>query len=263
MKTDIIRIETPEKITFSYHIASIGTRIAAYFIDILIQGAVLVLLGLFFLSLAGFSFDTNWDFTEDAGFLTLAFYYLVIFFLQWGYFILFEVITNGQSPGKKAMRIRVMRSSGEALDFATIVIRNLLRAVDGFPLNNLLGGVIAIIDRKSRRLGDIISDTIVVNEIIFNLQEPVFHTNLSNNEFHSGRILQPAGKRLSENELYILRRFLNEREKIPADKQIAVAGNLTSQIIEKLNLKQDREKIPDPLLFIEQVYKEHTNENDQ
>jgi uncharacterized RDD family membrane protein YckC len=267
LKQDTLQIETPEKIIFTYQIASVGTRIMAFTVDFLIQALIVILLLLLLWALSAMTgAGGNGTFSaHDANALAAAFAYIVIFFLQWGYFILFEVLFNGQSPGKKAMRIRVIRSNGEPLDFSTIVIRNLLRAIDGFPFYNFLGGLVAIVNRQSRRLGDMVTDTMVVNEIRFNLTEPSFTTSLSGQDKPADRTRRvfAAGKRLSENELLILRRFLNERTRLPADKQPVVAARLADQVMERLGLQRDQARFADPVLLLEWIYKEHTYEDDQ
>ena len=257
MKKEIIEIETPEKIIFSYNISSTGARIASYTIDFIIQGVVIFLLYMV-IYLTGFSKVSqsyNEFMNEMSGFM-LAFVFLVYFLIQWGYFIVFEVITEGQSPGKKLMRIRVIKTNGEPLDLPTIILRNLLRVVDAFPVYHLLGGLVSIADSKSRRIGDIVSDTIVVSEIRFNLKEPDFFTVLHSSREGSAFFL--FNKKLDEKELYILRRFLNEKDRLPIGKQNEIALKLAQRIKKKLAMT---EEILNPIVFIERVYRGHTDEN--
>jgi uncharacterized RDD family membrane protein YckC len=249
-KRNII-IETPEKIKFSYHIAEIGTRIAAYFIDEIIQ---LLILGFILLILIIFGISMQ-AFGEEK--LTLfggAFFLIMVFLFRWFYFVLFEVIMEGQSPGKKATRIRVIRSNGDSLDLETIVLRNFIRAVDGFPILPFVGGFVAFIDSQNRRLGDIIAGTIVVNEIQYNLVIPDFEVRFSRRPAMEVAGYVAAKQRLTENELYIIRRFLNEYYRLPAAKQIQVAADLAGQVRTKLGID---EPVIDPLLFLERIYKQH------
>jgi uncharacterized RDD family membrane protein YckC len=251
LKEKEITIETPEKITFSYTVSEIGTRMAACFIDMLIQAAI-VLFFILLIILAGFPLLKLTDI--DAASISpyvIAFYFILTFFLQWFYYIFFEVKMEGQSPGKKAMRIRVIKPDGGHLDFETIVLRNLLRAVDAFTFIPLVGGFVAVIDKLHRRLGDIIADTIVVNEIYFNLQKPSFSASFYHQ--NAAKVGEIAIK-LDEEELYILRRFLNERYKLTVKKQQEIAMNLANQVREKLKIS---DQINDPLLFLESIYKHH------
>jgi len=257
MKKDKIEIETPEKIIFSYNISSTGTRIASYTIDFVIQIIIIFLLGLMLVSLQLTSFTIPGSgFMQEMSGLVVAFAFLLYFLLQWGYFILFEAITDGQSPGKKLMKIRVIKTNGEPLDLSTIILRNLLRAVDAFPVYYLLGGIVSIFDSKSRRIGDIVSDTVVVSEMTFNLKEPdSFTVFISGNNKKSIGLLH---NKLNEKELYILRRFLNEKNQLNQQKQAEIAFMLAEKIKKRLHLQED---IENPVLFIERVYRGHTDEN--
>ncbi|MBN2534088.1 MAG: RDD family protein [Spirochaetales bacterium] len=257
MKKESIEIETPEKIIFTYNISSTGTRIFAYTIDVIIQIVVVVLLILLVSSTGLFSFSLSSDgFSRELNGLLIAFAFLLYFFIQWGYFIVFEVIMEGQSPGKKIMKIRVIRTNGEPLDLPTIILRNLLRAVDAFPFYHLVGGLVSIVDSRSRRIGDIVSDTIVVKEMIFNLKEPnsftVFLTSGKEGAFSF------FNKKLNEEDLYILRRFLNEKGHLSKEKQDEIALKLAQSIKKRLQIQ---EEIENPLVFIERVYRGHIDEN--
>lgn len=249
-KKDII-IETPEKIKFSYHIAEIGTRITAYLIDEIIQIIILGVIVLV-LILSGFSLQTRIG--KNLTNLAAAFLMIMVFIIRWFYFVLFEIIMEGQSPGKKMMQIRVIRNSGDSLDLETIVLRNFLRFVDGFPIIPLTGGFVAFIDSKSRRLGDIIANTIVVNEIQYNLTIPDFEVHFAHGRNTEEAEYVAAKQRLTENELYIIRRFLNEYYRLPGEKQIQIAAALAGQVHARLGIE---ERITDPLGFLERIYKQH------
>jgi uncharacterized RDD family membrane protein YckC len=250
-KTKDIVIETPEKIKFSYHIAEIGTRIAAYVIDEMIQVLIVALIVVALL-ISGYSLRTHVE--KSLTNLAAAFLMIMIFLFRWFYFVLFEVIMEGQSPGKKMMRIRVIRNNGDSLDLETIVLRNFLRFVDGFPVIPLTGGFVALIDSRNRRLGDMIANTIVVDEIQYNLTIPDFEVRFTHGLRMEETEHVAVKQRLSENELYIIRRFLNEYYKLPAAKQIQIAADLADQVRKRLGME---EKITEPMAFLERIYKQH------
>jgi hypothetical protein len=79
-----------------------------------------------------------------------------------GYGMLFEWIWNGQTPGKRVLRLRVMDMHGLRLQLSQVVIRNLLRSVDMMPAFYFLGGAMSVISRNCQRLGDIAANTIVI-----------------------------------------------------------------------------------------------------
>ena len=87
------------------------------------------------------------------------------FALQWGYFLLFELLRDGQTPGKKVLRLRVLHSSGQPVSVRGSVIRNVLRIVDFQPaVTGVLGGGVMMLTGRSQRLGDLAADTIVVRD---------------------------------------------------------------------------------------------------
>ena len=92
---------------------------------------------------------------------------LVSFALYNGYFILFEWLLNGQTPGKRLLHIRVIKQGGYALRFFDTLLRNLLRVVDFLPLFYGVGLTSLLLTRDSQRLGDLVAGTLVV------YQEPV------------------------------------------------------------------------------------------
>jgi hypothetical protein len=93
------------------------------------------------------------------------------FALQWGYFLLFEWLWHGQTPGKRVVGIRVIDWQGTSISFGQSAVRNLLRAADGLPIliPDLLplvygvGFVVAACNRDHRRLGDLAANTLVVH----------------------------------------------------------------------------------------------------
>ena len=90
---------------------------------------------------------------------------LVVFGLQWGYFLLFELFRDGQTPGKRALRLRVLHSSGQPVSVRGSIIRNILRVVDLQPgVTGVLGGGVIMLTGRSQRLGDLAADTIVVRD---------------------------------------------------------------------------------------------------
>jgi hypothetical protein len=91
-----------------------------------------------------------------------------------GYFLLFEWLWHGQTPGKRLVGIRVINWQGTGISFTEAAVRNLFRLVDGVPIPFLLYGagfLIAANNRENRRLGDLAAGTLVVH--IENQTRPV------------------------------------------------------------------------------------------
>jgi uncharacterized RDD family membrane protein YckC len=150
-KTNILTIKTPEGITFSLHLAGPITRFIAWAIDVMTISVVMSVLQILLAILGLVSSN-----------LAYAIAILLYFIVSIGYGIFFEWYWQGQTLGKKLLRLRVMDEQGLRLQFSQIVIRNLLRSVDGLPGLYLIGGLASLISKRAQRLGDIAANTIVV-----------------------------------------------------------------------------------------------------
>lgn len=145
------RITTPEHVSFRYTIAGLVTRGMAWLLDFLIL-LLLKAATLFALSRA------------QGGMTGLAVVLLVWFLLDFGYYAWCELAWSGQSPGKRALGIRVVAASGGRLGPTEVMIRNLVRVLDTLPMLMALGAVVALLDRQHRRLGDLAAETVVVRD---------------------------------------------------------------------------------------------------
>jgi uncharacterized RDD family membrane protein YckC len=161
-------IETPERVPLAFALASIGNRFLAVAIDHFIQYFAIGIVFWVFASLAGFSVS------EEAGLLsempkwTIAIMILILFALFAGYFIIFEWLWDGQTPGKRLMKLRVIRDDGRPITLWEAIARNLLRvfdAVPGFLLPIYSVGLIVIfLSHRDQRVGDIFAGTVVIRE---------------------------------------------------------------------------------------------------
>ncbi len=152
----IARIESPEQVRFEYRLAGPARRGVAYLIDLFVKVVVVLALSLLLL-LGGVEFETlsGW---------TTGLYAVVIFMMEWGYFVLFETLSGGRTPGKRAMKLRVVKSGGYPINFMDALLRNLLRAADFLPSLYALGVLVMGLDVHFRRLGDLVAGTMVVVE---------------------------------------------------------------------------------------------------
>jgi uncharacterized RDD family membrane protein YckC len=146
-----VEVETPEHVRFRYRVAGPLRRGLAYLVDLLVRLAILAC-ALFAVGLFG---ESNPGFTRGVVFVT-------IFLLEWAYFVLFEMVDGGRSPGKRALGLRVVKEGGFPLTFNDSALRNLLRGADFLPLGYVLGLVTMGGDSRFRRLGDHVAGTLVV-----------------------------------------------------------------------------------------------------
>ena len=141
-------VVTPEGVALHLPVAGPVPRAVAWGIDLAIRLGILVLASIL-LALLG-----------AAG---KGLYLIVNFLIFWAYPILFEVMWDGQTPGKKAMSLRVVNGDGAPLGWLAAITRNLLRTVDMLPFGYAAGLIACLADPHARRLGDMVAGTLVVH----------------------------------------------------------------------------------------------------
>jgi uncharacterized RDD family membrane protein YckC len=167
------RVLTPESVEFVYELGGLGSRMLAAALDhclvVTLLFAVWLVLGV--LSFFGCAV-TGGLFLQIAGGSVLALAILGTFLVYFGYFTFFEWRWNGQTPGKRIMELRVIDDRGMNIDLFQSFLRNLFRVVDMMPswfaLDFLavgfygIGGVVALLNPRQKRLGDWAAGTLVV-----------------------------------------------------------------------------------------------------
>src|SRR5436305_8785586 len=132
-----LTISTPEQVAFNYEMAGIGTRFVASLFDHLILGAVIVLVYCATAALIptlGAGAIMSGDESGLSGiYFVMALLVLIEFVILWGYFVLFELVWNGQTPGKRAAKPRVIRRDGPPVRAGGVMARNLVRFIDCLP----------------------------------------------------------------------------------------------------------------------------------
>ena len=146
-----LKILTPEGVTFRLPLASPVTRMVALSVDLLVILAAFVGILQFIAPLSLIAKDAY-----------LAFTGILLFVLSLFYPMVTEVLWRGQTLGKRIMHLRVVDAQGMRLETSQIVVRNLMRFVDGLPLLYLLGGAVSLLHRHGQRLGDIAAATVVI-----------------------------------------------------------------------------------------------------
>ena len=159
---DLYTIDTPENIEFAYDIAGIGSRFLAAIIDtfliIVAEGIV------FFAAGAITNFTALGEQVSRLESVVAALAGLLAFVILWGYYIIFELVWNGQSPGKRVVGLRRCARGGRPVTFLSAATRNLVRLIDFLPAFYGIGVIVMFIDPRARRLGDFAAGTLVVRE---------------------------------------------------------------------------------------------------
>ncbi|HKT59495.1 MAG TPA: RDD family protein, partial [Gemmatimonadales bacterium] len=151
-----LEIETPEHVALDLEIAGIGSRALAAVLDMLILIGSVLALFLVLAILSGYGVRIG-----RVGSVVL----VLAGFVVWnGYFILFEGLRRGQTPGKRIAGIRVVMDTGHAVTFGAAAARNLLRVADALPPPYLIGLLLVAFHPRGKRLGDLVAGTIVARD---------------------------------------------------------------------------------------------------
>jgi uncharacterized RDD family membrane protein YckC len=142
-------VETPEGIELALRVAGPLVRALAWLIDFVIRIVIYIILSFFLFQL------------EELGIGLLL---ILIFLLEWFYSVLFEIYRQGMTPGKRAMKIKVLHELGTPVNWSTSMIRNLLRAVDFLPFFYGVGLICMLLNQDFKRIGDLAAGTVVVYE---------------------------------------------------------------------------------------------------
>lgn len=211
-------VETPEHVVVGYQLADLGSRFTALLIDGLLLGAALLalLLGIPWVLRLVSGGEGSLLAGVGMGFLILA-----AFVLSWGYFVYFEGFRDGQTPGKRAMGIRVVHDGGYPLTLQGAAVRNLLRAIDSQPVFTwLVGGAAMLVRKDTKRLGDLAAGTVVVKEeVAAALPEEIADGGS-----------RAAAPRLEEVEFATLSSYVERRGGLPADQRGRIAGKIAAHL---------------------------------
>ena len=223
-----IDIETPELVTFSYTIAGVGSRVAAALIDYLLCLLLFIAL-ILTLAFSGANAVGPRDGTTMSDAWALSIIVIGQFLILWGYYVLWEGLADGQTPGKRIMRLRVVSDGGYSVSFAGSAIRNLVRILDMQPVVTYGLGIASIVATKQgKRLGDLAAGTIVV-------RERIVHTPAAPKP--DVIIIGPQGAveeravavRLTDDEFAVLEQFMNRRSSFDPARRVELASRLTKR----------------------------------
>jgi len=216
MDTDRIEIQTPEGVNLEMTLAGLGSRAAAAIIDTLIIAffVVIVLIA----------------FADSGGSLVINIMRIalptVLFF---GYHLAFETMGRRQSPGKRALRLRVVRTDGSEPGNVASLIRNLIRIVDFLPALYLLGIVAVFSTTQNQRLGDLAAGVVVVME-----PRPSDDFAVSWPSFAE----LPEGwdvSAVTDDDVAMMRQFLSRRERLDNESRRQIGFRIAKTVEAKIS----------------------------
>jgi uncharacterized RDD family membrane protein YckC len=258
---------SPEGVRLELAVAGPAPRIFAYGIDWLIVIALMVLLLIaLFTSLSlGALFD-KWiqsalhqvkatsrgqhpdpELIGRIAGVMIALFLLAQFVVETGYFIFWEMLTGGRSPGKALVGLRVVRRDGLPIDFRSSVVRNVMRLVDMLPANYVVGLVAMLLSSSGERLGDHAAGTLVIRldrpEAAAEIQTPARAAAFS--------LTRRQLARIGPRELQLIRTTLRRIASLPEARR----GSLLEEVAETVRARLEIAELPSPdrVAFLEDV----------
>jgi uncharacterized RDD family membrane protein YckC len=229
-----VEVETPEHVRFRFHVAGPTRRAWAYFVDLLVRIAAFLAIEMVMLLATGQHLPISRSIVSSGTLLSL-------FLIEWGYFVVFEAGWNGTTPGKRALRLRVVKTGGYPLSLADAILRNLLRTADFLPVGYLLGLLVMSWDGRFCRLGDRAAGTMVVIEDPVRVAPAIaLHPPASEAELEA----LPQHPTLTPAEREAIELLLRRHDLSPA-RRIELAEMLAPLVARRLKLRTG-----DPVRFL-------------
>ncbi|MDQ3634792.1 MAG: RDD family protein [Acidobacteriota bacterium] len=249
---ETLTIETPERVPLEFALASIGNRFLAVAIDHFVQYFTMFLIAWFFFSVSGLDgagFSAGMILAEMPKW-TIAIMIIVLFLLFAGYFIFFEWLWNGQTPGKRLLKLRVIREDGRPITLWEAMARNLLRifdAIPGFivPIYSI-GLIVIFLSGRDQRVGDIFAGTVVIRERAD--EAPTFEeafsdenriSDLAFRRVHKSSKFQADINLVTESEMEVVENFLRRRWDLSERQRLWMAWRVALPIMYKLKPNYD------------------------
>jgi len=198
-----IKINTVQNVEIEYNVANVGERILAFILD----GFVIAFYGIA-VGMLIFTFSLN---ESEIIFILLMLIFIFIPFFF--YHFLMEVFFNGQSIGKMAMKIKVIRLDGESPSIGNYLLRWLLRLVDIGISQGGIAVLTILLSEKGQRLGDIAAGTTVVKlKQVTTLQDTMYaklEETKNETEQDAYQVMYPQVSSLSDEDIAKIREIAN------------------------------------------------------
>lgn len=190
-----IAINTTQNVKINFNLASIGERMLAATIDELIKIAYLIFIFFIFFSLLNIEFEDEWS---NIGFSSLISLPAML------YSLVLESLLDGQTVGKKAMHIKVVKIDGYQATFGDYLIRWVMRLVEIYS-TIILGIITLVTSKNTQRIGDLAAGTAVINL----KNNYTINSTILENINQEYRPTYPMVIKLSDNDARIIKNAFN------------------------------------------------------
>lgn len=220
-----VDITTTQNVTITYQLGSLWQRILGFILDVVILFAaywlIMLLLGI---SLAFIG----------SGFVRIIAMSFPFLFL--GYFIVSGIYLNGQTLGKKALNLKIMKYNGREIQVGTVLIREIFLFVEVMLTLGTLGALLIGASDRNQRLGDILANTVVVNLNTTYSVSLQGLTSLKTPEEYTPEY--PQVTQLSEDDLILVKQVIDRVNYYPSKAHQLAVDKLANVIEDKLNISR-------------------------
>lgn len=229
-----IRIETPESTELEFTLAGIGNRALALVIDYIVLNLSLLAITIipaFLLFYSALNTTITWLDSVQSQWV-IAITALLLYGLYVGYFVGFETIWQGQTPGKRRVNIRVIRDNAQPIGLFQATLRALLRPVDDIFF---VGFLFILFGKQEKRLGDWLASTIVVQTDAG--QQKDLTTSDDAQPLAQQLIEREALSRMMPDDFATVREYLQRRSHLSTPAQAKLSLQIAQQLQERLNME--------------------------
>jgi uncharacterized RDD family membrane protein YckC len=230
-----IRLRTPESVELEFPLSGIGSRAFALFVDYTVLSLAIAVVLLIW-GIISYQLTQYFPDSEGLGSWLIAIPFLLCFAIFVGYFVFFETLWQGQTPGKRLAQIRVIRDDGRPMSLPQATLRALLRIFDDLSFF-VVGFLMIVIGKQEKRIGDWVAGTVVIQE----------HRSQSGKIqlFDQAKAQEVAGFLVDEQEISdllpddfaIVREYLRRRNKLSSQARETVSLKLAEQVKHRLALE--------------------------
>lgn len=228
-----VSVQTTQNIQLDYPLAGLGDRLLAFFID------AMIIFG--YLFLFGFLLSASLGEGSLAG-------QVIIYLPAFLYRLLAEIFFNGQTVGKNALSLKVVRLDGSQPSIGAYILRWILEPIDFYIMG--MAVVVIILNKNGQRLGDLVAGTTVVKM-----------KKITSTVVRSKAIMEPVKEdyeptypeaaHLTDSDLHVI------KEALKAFREDA-AKNVVELVAEKLKKKYNIQSDEQAVKFLYTVMRDHT-----
>jgi uncharacterized RDD family membrane protein YckC len=221
---EVLTVETPEHLELRLPLAGFGPRFLAALVDSIVVTVGLTVLILVYVAVTA-AFGTSGMGAlvgNSVGVAIVILASLVLLLSPLAYYVVFEALWNGQTPGKRLTGIRVVMRGGVPLTFRGVMYRNLLRLIDMLPSHYFTGIVSFFASKFQQRLGDLVADTVVIRE--FRTRQPYLWAGT----VPSGMSLAPGT--LTPQLTYVISSYMTRRHKLTPESRELITRKSIAQL---------------------------------